>query len=81
MLVTLMPMILSLVLKMLPILYQFKILKSQEELEAFQKRVTEALKKAEENALDPIKIQKQAEANKSDLEKKWNDKWGKSGPK
>jgi predicted Holliday junction resolvase-like endonuclease len=76
-----MPMILSLVLKMLPILYQFKILKSQEELEAFQKRVTEALKKAEENALDPIKIQKQAEANKSDLEKKWNDKWGKSGPK
>ncbi len=81
MLVTLMPMILTLVLKMLPILYQFKILKSQEELEAFQKRVTEALKKAEENALDPMKIQKQAEANKSDLEKKWNDKWGKSGPK
>jgi predicted Holliday junction resolvase-like endonuclease len=79
--VTLMPLILTLILKVLPILYQLKILKTKEDLEVLQKRATEALKKAEENALNPMKIQKQAEANKSDLEKKWNDKWGKSGPK
>jgi predicted Holliday junction resolvase-like endonuclease len=77
-----MPLILSLVIKILPVLYQFKILKTKEELEMFQKRVSEALKKAEENALDPVKIQKQSEMNKDDLDKKWNEKWGsKSIPK
>jgi predicted Holliday junction resolvase-like endonuclease len=79
---TIITLVLSLVIKILPILYQFKILKSKEELEEFQRRVAEALKKAEENALDPIKIQRQAEMNKDDLDKKWEEKWGgKSDPK
>jgi hypothetical protein len=69
---------LQLVLKCLPILYQFKILKDEATLKELQRRYEEAIRQAEADALDSVRLKNQHDANKRDLndmrKKVWGDK-------
>lgn len=66
--------------KFIPILYQLKVLKTEAEVREWQRRFQEAARKAEQNALDAVKLKDQHDANMSDLDEKWQRKWGKSAP-
>ena len=67
----------QLVLKMLPILYQFKLLKDEATLKELQRRFETAIRQAEANALDSSKLRQQHEANKDELRVKRDKVWGK----
>lgn len=60
----------QLCLKLLPLLYRFKLLKSEAELKEYQRRFEVAIRKAEEGALDSVKLREQHEANKDELKDK-----------
>ena len=68
---------LQLGLKVLPVLHQLKILKTEAELKEMQRRFEAAIRKCEEGALDPVLVRKQHEENEKQLEEEWNKKWGK----
>jgi hypothetical protein len=67
---------LQLVLKCLPILYQFKILKDEATLKEMQRRYEEAIRKAEADALDSVRLKDQHDANRRDLEDMRKKAWG-----
>jgi hypothetical protein len=62
--------VLQLLLKMIPVLYQFKILKSEEQVKELQRRFEAAIRKAEEGTLDSAKLKKQHDENMNDLKQK-----------
>lgn len=65
------------VLKLLPLLYQFKILKTEAEVREWTRRYQEAIKQAEASAKDPVNAKKQGENSEKDAEDKWNKEFGK----
>lgn len=67
---------LQLVLKCLPILYQLKILKDEATLKELQRRYEEAIRQAEADALDSVKLKDQHDANRSDLDAMRKKAWG-----
>lgn len=67
---------LQLVLKCLPILYQLKILKDEATLKEMQRRYEEAIRKAEADALDSVRLKDQHDANLKDLEDMRKKAWG-----
>ncbi len=62
--------VLQLLLKIIPMLYQFKILKSEDQVKELQRRFEAAIRKAEEGTLDSAKLKKQHDENMNDLKQK-----------
>jgi hypothetical protein len=60
----------------LPLLYQLKIIRSQAELKELQRRFEAAIRKAEEGALDPVKMKNQHDENMDELKEKHDKVWG-----
>jgi F0F1-type ATP synthase membrane subunit b/b' len=71
---------LQLALKLCPLLYQLKIIKTEAELKEFQRRIADAINRAEEGALDSAKLRKQHDDNMNDLDEKWKERWGNKPP-
>lgn len=71
---------LQLALKLLPLFYQFKLIRSQEDLRELQERFKRAIQKADGSALDSKKLREQHEANEAELREKWETEWGDSPP-
>jgi hypothetical protein len=67
---------LQLMLKLVPILYQIKVIRSEEELKEFQRRFKDAINKAEGNALDSVDLRKQHKENTDKLREDWKKVWG-----
>ena len=67
---------LQLALKLVPILYQMKVIRSEEELKEFQRRFKAAINKAEGNVLDSVDLRKQHKDNVDKLKEDWKKVWG-----
>lgn len=63
-------------LKITSWLHSVGIIKNRKDLEAIQKRVQQAIQKAEGDALDSVDLRKQHEENLEELERLWEKKWG-----
>jgi hypothetical protein len=61
---------LTLALKLLPIFYQYKILKTEAEFAEWQRRVKAAIAEAESKAKDPVGAKAQYDAAKAAAKKK-----------
>lgn len=61
---------LQIVLKLLPILYQFKLLKDEAQLKELQRRYQAAIKEAEAKAKAPVDVRGQAERAREEAKKK-----------
>lgn len=70
MLITLLIPVFQLLLKLLPLAYQFKLIKDEATLREFQRRFEAAIRKAEEGSLDSAKLKKQHDDNMDDLKQK-----------
>lgn len=61
-------------LKLIPLFYQWKLLKTEAEVQEITRRFKEAIKQAEEKASDPNKIKAQYDAAKKAAQDAWNAK-------
>ena len=77
---SLLGLVLQLGLKLLPVLYQFKILKDEATLKEAQRRFEAAIRKCDENALDSARVRKKHEENQKKLDEEWEKKWGAKEP-
>jgi hypothetical protein len=57
-------------LKLIPILYQYKLLKTEAQVKEIERRFREAIKQAEAKAKDPDNIKDQYDAAKAEAQKK-----------
>jgi multidrug resistance efflux pump len=64
--------IFQLLLKLVPFLYQIKVLKSEADMKELQRKFEAAIRKAEEGSLDSTKLKKQHDDNMDDLKQKRN---------
>ena len=60
----------QLLLKLIPLAYQWKLIKSEADMKELQRRLEAAIRKAEEGTLDSVKLKKQHEENEDELKKK-----------
>jgi len=72
--------VLQLGLKLLPVLYQFKILKDEAALKEAQRRFEAAIRMCDENSLDSARVRKKHEENQKNLDEEWEKKWGTKKP-
>jgi hypothetical protein len=63
-------------IKLIPILYQFKILKTEAEVAEWKRRFAEAMKVADTSRLDPVSARAQYDEAKSAADRMWQDKFG-----
>jgi hypothetical protein len=73
--------VLQLGLKCIPILYQLRILKDEATLKELQRRFETAIRKAENNALDSVRLKKQHDDNLKELEELKKKTWPEEPPK
>ena len=79
MLTTLLIPLLGIILKLVPVLYQLKIIKSEADLAKLQAQIETAIKKAEAQALDANRLKKQHSDNLDEIAAKRAKVWPK-GP-
>jgi hypothetical protein len=60
-------------LKLIPVLYQYKLLKTEDEVREITRRFQEAIKEAEAQAKDPDDIKRQYDNAKAAAKKKWEE--------
>jgi hypothetical protein len=71
--------LIGLITKLFPLLYQFKIIRSEADLKELQRRFEAAMRKAEAGSLDSIKLKQQHDENKKELDEKYDKVWGNGG--
>jgi len=70
------PMALQLALKLLPLLYQLKIIKTEAQLREEERRYKEAIKQAEKSSKDPVNAREQYERAKKAAQDQWDKTFG-----
>jgi hypothetical protein len=60
-------------LKLIPLFYQYKLLKTEAEVREITRRFQEAIKEAEASAKKPDDIKKQYDSAKAAAKKKWEE--------
>jgi hypothetical protein len=68
--------VLTIAIQLLKILYQFKILKTDETIKELERRLKSAVNSAEGSALDSVILTDQHKSNESDLQNKATAAWG-----
>ena len=68
--------LLQICLKLIPVLYQFKILKTEAEIREWERRFKEAIKQSEASAKDPVSAQTQYRNAKEAAKAAWNKRFG-----
>lgn len=68
--------VMQLVLKLLPILYQYRLLKTEQEVREWERRFKEAIKQTEKSALDPAKAHDQYNRAKNNAKSEWDKRFG-----
>jgi hypothetical protein len=63
-------------LKILPILYQYKILKDESEVREWERRYRDGIEQAEKSAKDPVSAKEQEQNADKDAEDKWQKEFG-----
>jgi hypothetical protein len=66
----------QLLLKLLPILYQFRFIKDEATLKEYRRRFEAAVRSADDSALDSAKLRQQHKGNEDDLKAKHDKVWG-----
>jgi hypothetical protein len=60
-------------LKLIPLLYQYKLLKTEADVKEITRRFQEAIKQAESQAQKPDDIKQQYDRAKAEAKKKWDE--------